>query len=148
MDLGTAGTQDLPQLVELLGMLFENEEEFAPDAAKQRRALEMILADPRVGRVFVAREGERVLGMASLLYTVSTAQGGRAALFEDLIVRPEHRGKGIATALLRHVVEAARAEGVTRLSLLTDRGNKRAQALYRKLGFAASTMTPMRLQLG
>lgn len=148
MDLGTAGTQDLPQLVELLGMLFENEEEFAPDAAKQRRALEMILADPRVGRVFVAREGARILGTASLLYTVSTAQGGRAALFEDLIVRPEHRGKGIATALLRHVVEAARAEGVTRLSLLTDRGNKRAQALYRKLGFAASTMTPMRLQLG
>ncbi len=147
MDLGPAGAQDLPQLVELLGILFANEEEFAPDAGKQRRALEMILADPRVGRVFVAREGARILGMASLLFTVSTAQGGRAALFEDLIVLPEHRGKGIATALLRHVVETARAEGVKRITLLTDRGNKRAQALYRKLGFAASTMTPMRLPL-
>ena len=147
MDLETAASRDIDQLVELLGMLFENEEEFAPDAAKQRRALEMILADPRVGRVFVAREGARILGMASLLFTVSTAQGGRAALFEDLIVLPEHRGKGIATALLRHVVETARAEGVKRITLLTDRGNKRAQALYRKLGFAASTMTPMRLPL-
>lgn len=148
MDLGAAGPEDLPQLVELLALLFENEEEFAPDAEKQRAALQMILADARVGRVFVAREGSRILGMASLLYTVSTAQGGRAALFEDLIVLPEHRGKGIATALLRHVIDAARAEDIKRITLLTDRGNKRAQALYRKLGFAASTMTAMRLQLG
>ena len=147
MDLEAAHSRDIDQLVELLGVLFANEEESAPDAGKQRRALEMILADARVGRVFVAREGARILGMASLLYTVSTAQGGRAALFEDLIVLPEHRGKGIATALLRHVVETARAEGVKRITLLTDRGNKRAQALYRKLGFAASTMTPMRLPL-
>ena len=148
MEFGAAGPDDLQQLVELLGVLFENEEEFAPDEDKQRRALEMILADARVGRVFVARDGGRIRGMASLLYTVSTAEGGRAALFEDLIVLPEHRGKGIATALLRHIIDAARAEGVQRITLLTDRGNKRAQALYRKLGFAASTMTAMRLQLG
>jgi GNAT superfamily N-acetyltransferase len=147
MDLGAARMQDLAQLVELLGVLFENEEEFAPDADKQRRALETILADERVGRVFVAREGERVVAMASLLYTVSTAEGGAAALFEDLVVLPEYRGRGIGTALLRHVIEAARRQGVKRVTLLTDRGNKRAQALYRKLGFAASTMTAMRLKL-
>jgi ribosomal protein S18 acetylase RimI-like enzyme len=148
MELGAAGMQDLPQLVELLGVLFENEEEFAADAEKQRSALRTILGDTRVGSVFVAREGDRILGMASLLFTVSTAEGGRAALFEDLIVLPERRGKGIATALLRHAIGAARAEGIKRITLLTDRGNKRAQALYRKLGFAASTMTAMRLQLG
>jgi GNAT superfamily N-acetyltransferase len=147
MDLGPALPQDLPQLVELLGVLFENEEEFAPDAEKQRRALEMILADARVGRVFVARQDARVVAMANLLYTVSTAEGGRAALFEDLVVLPQFRGKGVGSALLRHVIEAARGEGVTRLTLLTDRGNKRAQALYRKLGFVASTMTAMRLKL-
>jgi GNAT superfamily N-acetyltransferase len=116
-----------------------------PDSGKQRRALQAILADPRVGRVFVAREGERIVAMASLLYTVSTAEGGRAALFEDLVVLPEHRGKGIGSALLGHVIGQARAEGLLRLTLLTDGDNHRAQALYRKAGFEPSGMVPMRL---
>jgi len=145
--LGTARPEDLEQLVALLGLLFEDEEEFAPDADKQRRALQAIVSDPGVGRVFVAREGERIVAMANLLYTVSTAEGGRAALFEDLVVLPERRGRGIGSALLRHVIDAARKEGLTRVTLLTDRGNKRAQALYRKMGFVASTMTAMRLKL-
>lgn len=145
--LGTAGPEDLEQLVALLGLLFEDEEEFAPDADKQRRALQAVLSDPGVGRTFVAREGERIVAMANLLYTVSTAEGGRAALFEDLVVLPERRGRGIGAALLRHVIDAARQEGLTRVTLLTDRGNKRAQALYRKMGFVASTMTAMRLKL-
>ena len=145
--LGTAKPGDLEQLVALLGLLFEDEEEFAPDADKQRRALQAILSDPGVGRTFVAREGERIVAMANLLYTVSTAEGGRAALFEDLVVLPERRGRGIGSALLRHVIDAARKEGLTRITLLTDRGNKRAQALYRKVGFVASTMTAMRLKL-
>jgi GNAT superfamily N-acetyltransferase len=146
--LDTATQSDLPRLVELLAVLFEEEQEFGPDADKQRRALEMILSDARVGRVFVARQDGRAVAMASLLYTVSSAEGGRAALFEDLVVDPDERGKGIGTALLRHVVGAARAEGLTRITLMTDRGNKRAQALYRRLGFVASTMTAMRLKLG
>ena len=145
--LGAARPGDLEQLVALLGLLFEYEEEFAPDADKQRRALQAILADPGVCRTYVAREGERIVAMANLLYTVSTAEGGRAALFEDLVVVPERRGKGIGSALLRHVIDSARQEGLTRITLLTDRGNKRAQALYRKVGFVASTMTAMRLKL-
>jgi GNAT superfamily N-acetyltransferase len=145
--LGAARLEDLEQLVELLGLLFDDEEEFAPDADKQRRAMQAILSDPGVGRSFVAREGERIVAMANLLYTVSTAEGGRAALFEDLVVVPERRGRGIGSALLRHVIDSARKEGLTRITLLTDRGNKRAQALYRKMGFVASTMTAMRLKL-
>jgi GNAT superfamily N-acetyltransferase len=145
--LGAARLEDLEQLVELLGLLFDDEEEFAPDADKQRRAMQAILSDPDVGRSFVAREGERIVAMANLLYTVSTAEGGRAALFEDLVVVPERRGRGIGSALLRHVIDSARKEGLTRITLLTDRGNKRAQALYRKMGFVASTMTAMRLTL-
>lgn len=145
--LGAARLEDLEQLVELLGLLFDDEEEFAPDADKQRRAMQAILSDPGVGRSFVAREGERIVAMANLLYTVSTAEGGRAALFEDLVVVPERRGRGIGSALLRHVIDSARKEGLTRITLLTDRGNTRAQALYRKMGFVASTMRAMRLTL-
>ncbi|HZM34299.1 MAG TPA: GNAT family N-acetyltransferase [Burkholderiales bacterium] len=148
MELGPPDKEDLPRLVELLGFLFTGEAEFAADARKQRAALELILSDSRVGRIFVAREARKVVAMASLLYTVSTAEGGRAALFEDLVVAPEARGAGVGAALLQYVIEQARKEGLLRITLLTDRDNQPAQALYRKLGFVDSPMKPMRLKLG
>ena len=139
--------KDLPRLVELLGILFESEAEFTKDPEKQRAGLQAILADPSKGRIFVAREGRVVVAMASLLYTVSTAEGGKAAWFEDLVVAPEHRQRGIGEALLKHVVAEARKEGVLRLTLLTDMQNERAQAMYRRVGFVGSPMKPMRLKL-
>jgi GNAT superfamily N-acetyltransferase len=147
IELGIAGRDDLPQLVALLGMLFSQESEFVPDDTKQTRALEKILSGPSVGTVFVAREEGRVIAMATLIYTISTAEGGTAALFEDLIVQPGHRGRGVGTALAQFVIREARKLGVLRLTLLTDMQNERAQRLYRKLGFGDSTMKPMRLKL-
>jgi ribosomal protein S18 acetylase RimI-like enzyme len=142
-----AKASDLPRLVELLGILFESEAEFSADAEKQRAALQAILADPAKGRIFVARDGREVVAMASLLYTVSTAEGGKAAWFEDLVTAPEHRKRGIGEALLKHVVNEARDEGVLRITLLTDMQNERAQAMYRRVGFVGSPMKPMRLKI-
>jgi ribosomal protein S18 acetylase RimI-like enzyme len=142
-----AKASDLQRLVELLGILFESEAEFSADAEKQRVALQAILADTGKGKIYVAREGRQVVAMASLLYTISTAEGGKAAIFEDLVVAPEHRKRGIGEALLKHVVSEARAEGVLRITLLTDMQNERAQAMYRRVGFVGSPMKPMRLKI-
>ena len=147
LQYGPATMRDLPQMVELLGVLFTDEAEFQPNAEKQKPALEAILANPTIGRLFVAREGKRVVAMASLLYTVSTAEGGKAAWFEDLVVHPDERKRGIGEALLKTVVDHARAEGVLRITLLTDMQNERAQAMYRRVGFVGSPMKPMRLKL-
>ena len=142
-----AKASDLQRLVELLGILFESEAEFSADAEKQRVALQAILADTAKGKIYVAREGRQVVAMASLLYTISTAEGGKAAIFEDLVVAPEHRKRGIGEALLKHVVNEARAEGILRITLLTDMQNERAQAMYRRVGFVGSPMKPMRLKI-
>jgi len=142
-----ATSADLPELVKLLGILFDQEAEFTPNAAKQETALKMILGDPRLGRIYVARDGRKVVAMASLLFTISTAEGGKAALFEDLVVHPEHRKQGIGAKLLEYVIGQAREQGVLRLTLLTDMQNEQAQVLYRKLGFVGSPMKPMRLKI-
>ena len=138
---------DLPQLVELLALLFDQEAEFQPDAAKQAAALKMILSDPGRGRIYVARDGLGAVAMASLLFTVSTVEGGKAAWLEDLVVHPDYRRQGTGQKMLAHVVSQARAEGVLRITLLTDMQNERAQALYRRAGFVGSPMRPMRLKL-
>jgi GNAT superfamily N-acetyltransferase len=146
-ELGIARRDELPQLVALLTILFSEESEFTPDYEKQTRALEKILSDESEGTIYVARDEGQVVAMASLLYTVSTAEGGTAAWFEDLVVQPTHRGQGIATALGAFAIAEARSRGVLRLTLLTDMQNERAQELYRRLGFIDSSMKPMRLKL-
>jgi len=146
-EFGTALAADLPQLVELLGILFTQEAELNPDPQKQRRALELILAEPSRARIYVAREAGTVIAMAALHFTTSTAEGGKVAWFEDCIVRPEYRRKGIGKALLEYVIAQARAEGALRVMLLTDGDNARAHALYREIGFTDSAMLAMRLKL-
>jgi len=147
MELGIAEPGDVPQLVELLRILFTQEAELEPDPAKQRRALEMILADASRARIYVARDGARIIAMAALHFTTSTAEGGKVAWFEDCIVRPEHRRKGLGKTLLEYVIAQAQAEGARRVMLLTDGDNFSAQALYRKSGFRDSAMLAMRLKL-
>ena len=138
---------DIPTMIRLLGHLFAQEAEFVPDEAAQRRGLEMILADPDAGSLLVAEEAGQVIGMVSLLYTVSTALGARVALLEDMAVAPEARNGGFGSVLLDAAIARAGADGCRRITLLTDGGNTDAQRFYERAGFSASEMLPMRLML-
>jgi len=142
-----ATLEDLPQLVELLGILFAQEHELVPDPEKQLRGLRMILENPAAGRIYVARGNGRVLGMVSIQHGISTAEGGPAAHLEDFVVRPELRGKGVGSGLMRHAIAQSKALGLLRLILLTDGDNLDAQRLYERAGFRRSGMLPMRLKL-
>lgn len=138
---------DVPRLTELLQHLFAQEADFTPDPARQRRALQMILRNPHLGHILVAAMGDDVVGMVSLLYVISTAEGGRAALLEDMIVAPEKRGGGIGGALLKAAIAFARQQDCRRITLLTDADNEGSIRLYTREGFQGSRMTPLRLFL-
>ena len=137
----------LSQCVDLLGLLFAQEADFQPDPAAQLRGLRRILADPAQGQLLLARDGEEVLGMISLLWSTSTALGAPVAWLEDLVVAPGRRGQGLGRALAIAAVELCRERGLGRITLLTDSDNDRARALYVSMGFRPSTMVPMRLLL-
>jgi GNAT superfamily N-acetyltransferase len=147
MTISPATVEDVAPLCGLLAILFSQEVEFAPDAAKQAAGLRTILSDPRVGAILVVRENGAIVGMVSLLFTVSTFLGAKVALLEDMMVHPGQRGKGHGTRLLRAAIERAQAEGCARITLLTDGANAEAKAFYRRAGFVESTMTPLRLML-
>jgi GNAT superfamily N-acetyltransferase len=139
---------DLAQLADLLAVLFAQEADFTPDRARQERALALILTTPQSGAIFVAREDGELLGMVSLLFTISTAEGGQACWLEDLVVRAPRRGQGIGALLLGHAVGFARAQGFARITLLTDRLNAGARRFYARHGFDESAMMAMRLRTG
>lgn len=138
---------DIPQLCALLAELFTQEADFMPDAGRQRRALRLILDNAEAGRIYCATHSDAVIGMVTILFTVSTAEGGRAAWLEDMVVRPDWRGQGIGRRLLSHALAGARMAGCTRVALLTDRDNCQAIGLYGKAGFERSRMVPFRLKL-
>ena len=147
MHISPATPQDIPALSALLSELFAQEAEFTPDPEAQARGLARIMASPATGVVLVARSGGEVVGMVSLLFTVSTALGARVALLEDMVVSPAHRSAGAGSELLAQAISVARAEGCKRITLLTDQSNEPAQRFYAKQGFVPSGMLPMRLSL-
>ena len=142
-----AAITDIPQLCELLGLLFAQEADFQPDARKQASGLRLILEQPDVGRVYCATEENKVIGMVSILFTVSTAEGGRAAWLEDLVVHPTRRGQHVGQRLLQQAIRGARAAGCRRITLLTDATNNPAMRLYKQSNFIRSRMVPFRLGL-
>ena len=138
---------DVPAMVTLLGELFRLESDFEPDPSKQEQGLRLILHQPLLGQLFVARIEDQVAAMASLLFTVSTAEGGRVGLVEDVIVRAAWRREGLGRGLLEHVTDWARANGCLRLTLLADRENAPALEFYHRLGFQHSTMAVLRRRI-
>lgn len=138
---------DIVVLSDLLSVLFSQEAEFTPNTEAQQKGLARIINDPEIGTVLVAREGDHVVGMVNLLFTVSTAMGERVALLEDMVVFPAGRGTGVGTKLLSEAISFARRQGCKRITLLTDRSNESAQQFYAKQGFVVSGMVPMRLSL-
>ncbi len=138
---------DIPELCELLSVLFAQEQEFTPNLEAQASGLARIIDNPETGTILVLWKGDAILGMVNLLYTVSTALGERVALLEDMVIAPAARGTGMGSQLLSGAIEFARAAGCKRITLLTDGDNLAAQRFYQKHGFRASSMVPMRLSL-
>jgi len=136
---------ELDELVELLNVLFTQDIEFEPDYEKQKAGLEQIILNPALGEILVMKIDGKVVGMVSLLYSISTALGGKVAILEDMVISKDFRGKGLGKELLNEAIAYAQERGCLRLTLLTDFDNETAIRFYQNAGFSLSKMIPLRL---
>lgn len=143
--ISIARLNDLPELIELLNDLFTQDIEFIPDLEKQKMGLEAIINNPGIGEILVIKGDNRILGMVSLLYSISTALGGKVAILEDMIVHKDYRQKGLGKELLGEAIRFSKERNCLRLTLLTDFNNDVAIQFYQQFGFKKSDMIPMRL---
>jgi [ribosomal protein S18]-alanine N-acetyltransferase len=60
----------------------------------------------------------------------------------NVAVRPEFRGRGMGTAVMRHVLEEARRLGARRATLEVRASNDGARRLYERLGFYVAGVRP------
>ena len=93
------------------------------------------------------RAQDRIVGMANLLFTVSTAMGGFVIIMEDVIIHPDHRGQRYGARLLEEVLEFAREKDFKRITILADKLSSESQAFFQQHGFNYSSLIPMRLIL-
>ena len=98
--------------------------------------------------VLVAEDGGEVIG-----YAYAAVEGydflalrGPAGVLHDIIVNPEHRGRGVGHLLLEAVLAFLRSRGVPRVVLLTAERNEAAQRLFASVGFRR-TMIEMTREL-
>jgi len=141
----TAKSSDIPQLVALLKELFTIEADFDFDQDKQARGLKLLL-DSEKDCIIVAQliNDDKVLGMCTVQTLISTAEGGRVGLLEDLIVEADFRNQGIAAKLVAGAVDWAQCQGLKRLQLLADKNNRPALTFYQKQGWLTTQLVCLR----
>ena len=87
----------------------------------------------------VAWEDDEPLGHAHLAL-------GDPPELQDVEVLPQHRRRGVATALTRAAEEHARERGGPLMTLTVSVDNPAAQAVYRKLGYRDAGQRPKRVR--
>lgn len=84
-----------------------------------------------IGVVVIGPEGEAIAYGQFMLWP-------RCGEISDLMVAPEHRSRGVGTALIQYLMRAARDMQADCVDIGAALSNPRALALYRRLGFRDS----------
>jgi ribosomal protein S18 acetylase RimI-like enzyme len=97
------------------------------------------LGDPEVV-ILVAETAGEVIG-----YAYGTVEGydymslrGPAGILHDVVVNPDHRGRGVGRTLLEATATELEARGAPRVVLSTASRNEAAQRLFARAGFRAT----------
>ncbi|NJD86446.1 MAG: GNAT family N-acetyltransferase [Betaproteobacteria bacterium] len=101
-----------------------------------RRALDLFLARPELGFVWMGRRGGVVVGCCVVCFAISTSRGTLVAKLDDVNVRPGLEGQGIGTAMMDSLKDELRRAGVTRIDTATHFDNPGARRFYERHGFA------------
>jgi ribosomal protein S18 acetylase RimI-like enzyme len=147
---------DLPPIGRLGALLIEEHHNFDSRrflAARQRTPVDYAsflstqLADPDVAVLVADRDGD-VIG-----YAYAAVEGydymalrGPAGVLHDVIVDPEHRGRGVGRLLLDATLAYLKSRGAPRVILWTAEQNEGAQRLFARMGFRR-TMIEMTREL-
>ncbi|XP_038601409.1 N-acetyltransferase 8-like [Tachyglossus aculeatus] len=84
---------------------------------------------------WVAESAGRVVGMVGCLPEEGPTRGGKKLQLLHMYVDRGHRGRGIAKALARTLLQFARARGYAEVTLTTSSVQYAAHRLYESLGF-------------
>ena len=145
-----AEIDDIPHILRLLRQVCNVHQDIRPEIFRRdgvkytENDLKALLLDEN-RPVWCAVEGENFLGYCFCQweeYQGSTVMTDRRELYiDDLCVDEDCRGRGVATALYRHVTAAAKAAGAAFITLNVWTGNLSAMRFYEKMDMKPRKIT-------
>lgn len=130
----SAEERELPQMAQLLSLLFAIESDFEVDYDRQLSGIRSLYAHPECD-LLVARHEGNVIGMVTMQRLISSAEGDFIGQVEDLVVREDYRKMGVGSRLLNTIRSLAESYGYKRIQLAADKENANAQKFYARRGF-------------
>ncbi len=143
-----ATAEDLEAIAPLLRAYCDFYESNPTDEGLEQMARYAIAAPEDAAFLLVATDDDGVVvGFALNQWKWSSLRGARAVVMDDLYVAESARGQGHADALIEAVAEVARRHQAPIVSWFTMPDNKRAHAVYDRVGATAETLLEYELEL-
>lgn len=120
----TLTVENLSEVLRLNIRCFRNGDNYT------KHTFDYLLGEPRTLSYRMVTPAEEMVGFAFVMVNENNA-----AHLTTIGVAPEHRRRGIAAQLLKHIEQALSERGVGTLMLEVRVGNVSAQDLYRRHGY-------------
>ena len=137
MNVRPAAPNDIPPLLALVRRYWEFEGVAGFVALRVELLLQRLLAEPRLGAIWVAESDARLIGYLIAVLVLSVEHGGLMAEIDEFFVLPEARSRGVGRQLLAAAETALAVRGCVRLQLQLGAGNAAARAFYQHRGYTA-----------
>ena len=106
-----AQADDVQTLLDLMADFYA-ESGYVLDRSRAAEAFTALLADPRLGRVWIVEQGAARAGYIVVAFVFAMEYGGVTAVVDDFYVRPEARCAGLGTDALAEVCRACAELGL------------------------------------
>lgn len=110
-------------------------EEIEMSNQHREQALQQLLSDPSLGRIWLIFTDSTLSGYIALTFGYSIEFGGQDAFIDELYIQPEFRGQGLGQQTLIKIQQEARALDIQALHLEVARQNTAAQRFYIQANF-------------
>ena len=129
-----ATERDLPAIEHLVRQLARYEKLEHAMVASQDDFRQALFGSARSAYALMAFADHAPVGFALYFYNFSTFAGKRGIYLEDIFVEPEHRGRGIGSALLKRLARIAKEQNCGRMEWSVLTWNQPSIDFYHRLG--------------
>ena len=130
-----ADLADLPTLMRFMQVFHEFDHTTPFDNGPARIAMETVVANELIGRVWLIRYQDENIGYIVLTLHYRLESRGTSASLDEIYIREENRGMGIGRQAMDFLKNTCRELGVATIQLEVKNDNPEAAVLYEKAGF-------------
>lgn len=134
IDFMIANAENVPEILTMMEQ-FNSIDNYPFEREKTEKNLLEFLADPSLGRTWVIKMDNLVIGYIVLAYGFSFEHGGRDAFIDELFLKMEFRKKGIGSLTMDFIKNEASKLGVKVIHLEVEEHNNVGVKLYKEKGF-------------